>query len=349
MAMADRPTPRTLTPIFRDGRTSPPPSPPRQPVKGDPELYERIQSHSFDPPGAAFSFAARLARENGWPQSFAERVVAEYRRFVYLACTANHEVTPSEEVDQAWHLHLAYSRNYWEEFCPNVLRRPLHHGPTAGGPAEDARYRENYRRTLALYGETFGVAPPHEIWPPEAIRFGHADEFVRVNKALFSIQPHRWLKSRARGLRSRPSLLSILAGIVLVALLYATITEAMAGSISAFWPIALGFGFAVWLRGIIRSLWRFAAIRNRGGDPAPVFHQPQHGYMVNYVVPIAGVPVIDVVQRTPQGDRSSSSSSGGGGCGGAGVYSGCGGGGGDGGGSGCGGGGCGGGGCGGGG
>ena len=34
-------------------------------------------------------------------------------------------IGPSDEVDQAWHLHLVYTRSYWGEFCPNVLGKPL--------------------------------------------------------------------------------------------------------------------------------------------------------------------------------------------------------------------------------
>src|SRR5688572_11688538 len=104
--------------------------PDRAKMDADAELWARIQAHQFDKPGVEMPFTRRLAEENGWPESFALEVIEEYRRFVYLACTAGEEVTPSDEVDQVWHLHLAYSRDYWDEFCGKVLRRPLHHGPT---------------------------------------------------------------------------------------------------------------------------------------------------------------------------------------------------------------------------
>jgi hypothetical protein len=38
---------------------------------------------------------------------------------------STHIVTPSEQVDQVWHLHLTYTRSYWDEFCPNVLGQPF--------------------------------------------------------------------------------------------------------------------------------------------------------------------------------------------------------------------------------
>ena len=97
------------------------------------ELWQRIAAFEFDPVDAALPFSRRLARDNGWSDAFAQRAVEEYRRFVFLAMVAGHPVTPSDEVDQVWHLHLCYTRSYWEDLCGEVLPRPLHHGPTRGG------------------------------------------------------------------------------------------------------------------------------------------------------------------------------------------------------------------------
>jgi uncharacterized protein (TIGR04222 family) len=134
----------------------------------------------------------RLARENGWELAFARRVVDEYKRFVYLAMTAGHEVTPSDEVDQAWHLHLTYTRSYWDELCGKTLGRPLHHGPTRGGQAEGERFREQYAQTLASYRTAFGQEPPPDVWPAASIRFGEATEFVRVNRRRVWLIPKLW-------------------------------------------------------------------------------------------------------------------------------------------------------------
>ncbi len=77
------------------------------------DLYRRIEEFSLDQPGAAFPFVTRLARENGWSQDYANRVVGEYKRFAFLTVAAGHSVTPSNQVDQAWHLHLMYTQSYW--------------------------------------------------------------------------------------------------------------------------------------------------------------------------------------------------------------------------------------------
>jgi hypothetical protein len=146
----------------------------------DHPVWRAVQDHEIGSPDAALTFVARLARENRWDVAFAERVVGEYKRFCFLAVTAGHEVTPSDAVDQAWHLHLTYSRDYWQRFCPEVLGTPLHHGPTAGGTAERDRYFEQYALTLKSYEAAFGM-PPEDIWPAASRRFGRDPRAVRVH------------------------------------------------------------------------------------------------------------------------------------------------------------------------
>ena len=152
-------------------------------------LWQRIEAFALDEPTAAFPFSHRLARDNGWSREQAQRVVAEYKRFVLLAMIAGHPVTPSDQVDQAWHLHLTYTRSYWEDFCGKLLPRPLHHEPTRGGSREGRKFDDWYGRTLASYRRCFGSEPPADIWPPAAIRFGEDVQFVRVNRRRHWIIP----------------------------------------------------------------------------------------------------------------------------------------------------------------
>lgn len=123
--------------------------------------------------------------------AFAERVVREYKRFCILAMRSGHHVTPSEAVDQAWHLHLTYTRSYWDRFCGQTLQRPLHHEPTQGGENEGAKFNDWYSRTLESYQQLFGEAPPGDIWPAPKERFAHAGEWKWINVG------HYWLIPRA--------------------------------------------------------------------------------------------------------------------------------------------------------
>ena len=96
-------------------------------------LYQRICDFEFDSPSVHFRFNDKLAQENGWTATYTSRVIDEYRRFAFLAVAAGHPISPSDAVDQAWHLHMLYTKSYWGEFCPNVLGRAFHHYPSTGG------------------------------------------------------------------------------------------------------------------------------------------------------------------------------------------------------------------------
>lgn len=146
------------------------------------ELCSRVESFHLDDPNSSLSFTSRLARENGWSKEYAARVVREYKRFAVMAVAGEGPVTPSDPVDQAWHLHLCYTRSYWEEFCGKVLRMPLHHEPTRGGRDEHVRHENQYARTLLLYRELFGEEPPRDIWPSVEDCFRSGARMVRVNR-----------------------------------------------------------------------------------------------------------------------------------------------------------------------
>ena len=162
------------------------------------DLLARILSFDIDGGDAALPFAARLARENGWSRAFAERVVEEYKRFVFLALTGDSPVCPSEEVDAAWHLHLTYTRSYWKRFCGEVLGRPLHHDPTRGGPAESEKHLAMYAATLARYRDEFGRDAPADVWPPAARRFGDDLRHRSVNTAKNWVIPKAPVKRVAQ-------------------------------------------------------------------------------------------------------------------------------------------------------
>ena len=134
-------------------------------------LWQAIQAFHPDKHGVELPFSKRLALENGWSRRYALRAIEEYKKFVFMACTSPTPVTPSEEVDQVWHLHLVYTKSYWDDFCGKVLGRPFHHSPTEGGTQENHKYREQYTRTLEHYATTFGEKPPADIWPAPDQRF----------------------------------------------------------------------------------------------------------------------------------------------------------------------------------
>src|SRR6185312_495115 len=140
-------------------------------MRSDRSLYQALGEFALDDESASFKFSNRLARENGWSLAFAKKAIDEYKKFVYLAATSPTPVTPSDIVDQVWHLHLTYSRSYWDEMCGEILNKPLHHGPTKGGASEDTKYRDLYAATLLAYRREFAHEPPPAFWPPSDARF----------------------------------------------------------------------------------------------------------------------------------------------------------------------------------
>ena len=248
------------------------------------ELLSRIEAFDLDSHESKLPFSRRLARDNDWDHDYAQRVVAEYKRFAFLAMVAGHPVTPSDAVDQAWHLHMVYTESYWKEFCGQVLRKPLHHGPTRGGAQEGAKHFDWYTRTLESYRHWFNSEPPEEIWPSPANRFRHASEFVRINRSETWIvqKPVIWRKTEQffsgallRHLTPDRSLIlkrSALALVVLIAagcsgkwdVLNYTGREFLS---FYFWLALLSFGAAACLRWSRRTPARSATEEDLPTDP----------------------------------------------------------------------------------
>lgn len=169
-------------------------------------LWQRIQAHVLDDPQSASPFSLRLATENRWQPGFTRRAIEEYRRFAFLAVAAGHPVSPSEAVDQVWHLHLLYTRDYWGEFCPKTLGAPLHHGPSRGGAVEVEKFADWYGKTLASYRGFFGE-PPADLWParpvhPKTVRVEIARHWI-IRKPRLALP--RLLRIVARFGRTQPS------------------------------------------------------------------------------------------------------------------------------------------------
>jgi hypothetical protein len=162
-------------------------------------LWKRISAHSFENPENRLDLTRRLAREQDWSLERARCAIDEYRRFCFLSRVADEPLTPSREVDEVWHLHLIYTKDYWQRFCPQVLGIHLHHGPTHGGRAEGQRYRAQYTRTLVLYERWFG-SPPLAFWPASRDRFAELARIKRVDMRSHIVVPRPRLPS-GRALR----------------------------------------------------------------------------------------------------------------------------------------------------
>lgn len=143
-------------------------------------LWDKISHFKIDDETIDFTFSKRLARENNWSLEYSKKVVDEYKKFMFLCCVTSTGVTPSDQVDQAWHLHLTYTKSYWIDFCKNTLEKNIHHNPTKGGKPEATKFDDFYTKTKEDYRTYFKEEAPIEIWPSNENRFSEVD-FKRVN------------------------------------------------------------------------------------------------------------------------------------------------------------------------
>ncbi|WP_206445607.1 glycine-rich domain-containing protein [Spirosoma sordidisoli] len=203
-------------------------------------LWKKLQTFRFDEPGVALTFTARLARENGWSRAYARRVVTEYRKFLLLCCLTETGVTPSDAVDQAWHLHLNYTRSYWIDLCRTTLGRDIHHTPTQGGRQEAGKFNGFYSDTHRLYRDTFGTEPPADIWPDARTRFT-STRFQRVNRGRYWVLPKPSIQL-SRGLT--------LVGLLLTALLF---VQASSRMLVVALLVIVAFGGLIWLLGSLAN------------------------------------------------------------------------------------------------
>lgn len=168
------------------------------------QLWDKIQQYSLDTIDASFPFSARLMRENGWTKEYTLEVIEEYKKFMFLVAVSGHPVSPSDPVDQVWHLHLIYTKSYWDEFCYGILGTAVHHNPTKGGKSERQKHVKMYDQTAESYQRYFGTSQPTHIWVNTQDLFKEI-YYKRVNM-------HRnWVIAKPKFIRKRWHLAPLLA------------------------------------------------------------------------------------------------------------------------------------------
>lgn len=133
-------------------------------------IWDGIREFAIDDPGAVVKYSDKLQQTCHWTAPYTSRVIEEYRKFIFLCMALPRGASPSHDVDEAWHMHLTYTVNYWDGLCDKVLGKPLHHHPSRGGPTEKEKHISWYRETVKGYRYYFGEDPPRDIWPPPAAK-----------------------------------------------------------------------------------------------------------------------------------------------------------------------------------
>jgi len=137
----------------------------------------------FNSSAESQAFIQRLSTENHWYLNYAKDVVAEYQKFLILTKLIQNRSVPSDAVDQAWHLHLLYTHEYWHVLCKDYLKYELHHTPS---PIDDS-WQEDYASTLHNYYLHFARYPPSTIWLSPEQRLQNTSFFKRLNTKHYRI------------------------------------------------------------------------------------------------------------------------------------------------------------------
>lgn len=139
-------------------------------------------------------FAKKLATENTWQEPFVQDAIREYKRFIYLMAISPSKVAPSEIIDIVWHLHLTFTKNYWDDLCGQIVKKPLHHNPGNGSDQDQQELQDAYQLTLSLYRKEFDEEPPARFWPQPGepggtheIRTFNPKHYLLVPRKLFHL------------------------------------------------------------------------------------------------------------------------------------------------------------------
>ena len=96
-----------------------------------------------------------------------ERLVHEYLIFMWLRkLNPTQPITPSKLVDEVWHQHILFTREY-AQFCQYRFGEFLHHKPTVSDYSKRTHSDDlrNYAQVLIRYEYHTKLVPPKDFWP----------------------------------------------------------------------------------------------------------------------------------------------------------------------------------------
>lgn len=102
-----------------------------------------------------------MQQQMGMQADMASRVIEEYRKFLFLAMRAGHQVVPPGIINDVWMMHMQNVQNYWEQLGQVI-------GETTPTSRAETRAMtgigDAWTATLESYERIFGTEPPRDIW-----------------------------------------------------------------------------------------------------------------------------------------------------------------------------------------
>jgi hypothetical protein len=128
--------------------------------------------------------AQAVQHQLGYNAEAARRIIEEYRKFLFLAMRAGHQVIPPGIVNDVWLLHIERVQDYWETLGGMIGERPVAQGL---GPAQMAPMADAWKATLESYERVFGTKPPADIWGAGPSAANPWSQAVAAMRRLFGL------------------------------------------------------------------------------------------------------------------------------------------------------------------
>jgi hypothetical protein len=92
-----------------------------------------------------------------WNRSDALHCLELYKNFLLLQKKySQNTLVPSREIDEFWHNHILYTKNYFQD-CLNIFGHYFHHEPASPNDQDSQQLINDYLKTKKLYLDEFGM------------------------------------------------------------------------------------------------------------------------------------------------------------------------------------------------
>lgn len=119
-------------------------------------VIEAIQSYNFD------HVRERIVRKKLLSEDIVDEAIAEYKRYMTMNARTSDRLTMfSEPIDEVWHQHILFTRDY-ANFCEKAVGHFVHHDPMTPEQQRKGR-KERAERFYEMYVESFHTLPS-AIW-----------------------------------------------------------------------------------------------------------------------------------------------------------------------------------------
>ena len=148
-------------------------------------LWLKLAGMNLQGAQAMAPYLQMMQKQMGWSTDMATKVIEEYRKFLFLAMRAGHQVIPPGAVNDVWMTHMQNAQSFWEQFG-----QVLNDKPAAGGFDAKAfqAASDPWKQTLESYEKIFGAAPPTDIWGKPAAQANVFDEMMRNCRKMWGME-----------------------------------------------------------------------------------------------------------------------------------------------------------------